>query len=173
MIAMHYVNDADAAEDIVQEFFIDFWEKRRDTPLKNSFEAYAVRAVKNQSISRIRSQNTQDKRLNQFGNETYTEIDDETSNFDKEALQLEVLRLIEQLPPERKKILLMSAKDGLSNKEIAEKLELSINTVKSQIVKAYAFIRENAKSTKISQDGRNANLFISHTAILIALLSVS
>lgn len=173
MIAMHYVHDEDTAEDIVQEFFIDYWENRRNTAVKVSFEAYAVRAIKNQSISALRSQNTQEKRLNQFGVETYSESEDETTGVDKEVLQMEVLRLIDQLPPERKKILLMSSKAGLSNQEIADQLGISINTVKSQIHKAYAYIRENVKPRQSLKNGEDTNSILSNTAILLALLSIS
>lgn len=172
MIAMHYVRDKDTAEDIVQEFFIDYWEKRRDTPIKISFEAYAVRAVKNQSISAIRSQNTKEKRLNQFGSETYSEFDVDSTGIDKEALQIEVLRLIEQLPAERKKILIMSSREGLSNQEIADRLGISINTVKSQIHKAYAFIRENVKPRKTLNNEHDTTSIL-NIAILLSLLSVS
>ncbi|ATP56256.1 hypothetical protein CPT03_07120 [Pedobacter ginsengisoli] len=173
MIAMHYVHDAATAEDIVQDFFIDYWENRRGTLIKVSFEAYSARAVKNKSISVIRSQHTQEKRLNQFGNETYTEIEEDSTGFDKDALQMEVLRLIEQLPAERKKILLMSSRDRLSNQEIADQLGISINTVKSQIYKSYNFIRENVNLRQPSNNGDDTVSILSNTAILLALLSVS
>jgi RNA polymerase sigma-70 factor (ECF subfamily) len=174
MISLHHVHDVAAAEDVVQEFFIDYWEKRKEIPLKGSFEAYAARAVKYKSISAMRSLTTDDKRLNKFGNETYSELDDDDSGSYRYSLQLQVLSLIDQLPPERRKVLLLSAKEGLSNQEIADHLGISIHTVKSQISKAYAFIRSNAKLSDGNPDsGKGGNDVLSNTAILIALLAIN
>lgn len=178
MVSMYYVQDEDLAEDVVQEFFIDYWEKQRNQSLKTTFQAYAVRAVKNQSISKIRTLNTDDKRLNKFATETYSDQStEETTEIDQEALQLEVLRLIDQLPTERKKILLMSSKQNLSNQEIANELGISIHTVKSQISKAYAYIRENVQlhihmEDNTPENQERLNAIVVKTLILFHLLSV-
>jgi RNA polymerase sigma-70 factor (ECF subfamily) len=141
MIAMGYVKDEDIANDIVQEFFIHYWEKRQNS-VKGTFEAYASQAVKNRCISFIRSRNTGEKRINQFGLDTCEKSDEEENAIDREMLKFLVFKAIDQLPPERKKIILLSGKQGLSNQQIANHLGISIHTVKSQLVKAYAFIRK-------------------------------
>lgn len=172
MMAMYYVKDSDVADDIVQEFFISYWEKHQSKPIKTSFEAYACKAIRNNSISKIRSQQTEDKRINKFGTETYQELEEESTSVDTELLKLEVLRLIELLPPERKKILLLSAKEELSYKEIAAQLGISINTVKSQMVKAYAFIREHAQVNNNDNSEPDKVDILLGSAFLFALLSV-
>lgn len=167
MCAVRYVNDHDIAKDIVQDFFINYWEKRQNS-LTGNFEGYAARSIKNRCISYIRSQQTADKRINQFGNETYCDVTDEDEEaIDKETLKLIIFKAIEQLPPERKKIILLSAKEGLSNKLIAEQLGISIHTVKSQLVKAYAFIR---KETQEIGGGPAGKVNKNYDAILSVLI---
>lgn len=166
MIAIRYVNDSDTAKDIVQDFFIHYWEKRQSS-LRGNFEAYAARSVKNRCISYLRSQQTTDKRINQFGNETYCDVEEEEELIDKETLKLMIFKAIDQLPPERKKIILLSAKQGLANKEIAEMLGISIHTVKSQLVKAYAFIREETQKIDNRSIGKVDKNFDALLTVLI------
>lgn len=166
MIAIRYVSDPDTAKDIVQDFFINYWEKRQES-LRGNFEAYAGRSIKNRCISHLRSRQTADNRINQFGSETYGEIDEEEELIDKEALRMMIFKAIDQLPPERKKIILLSAKEGLANKQIAEQLGISIHTVKSQLVKAYAFIR---KETQEIDSSSNKNINKSFDDVLPLLI---
>jgi RNA polymerase sigma-70 factor (ECF subfamily) len=60
-------------------------------------------------------------------------------------LQKKIDDSIEIMPPERKKIFLMSRYDGLKYKEIAEKLGISVKTVEAQMGKALKFLREELK----------------------------
>lgn len=171
MIAIGFVNDEDIAKDIVQEFFIHYWEKSRNT-LIGSFEAYAVRSIKNRCISYKRSQQTADNRINKFGNETYAESDEQDADVDKEILKLMIFKAIDQLPPERKKIILLSAKQGMANKQIADQLGISVHTVKSQLVKAYAFIRkETRESANQVIDMNNINFDLLLISLILSCLS--
>lgn len=145
MIALKYVYDPYLAEDIVQDFFINYWQRREEIQLQYSFEAYACQSVKNKCISWLRKQESADRRLKHY---SYPLSEDPvqlaTEAFGKDALELRILQLIDELPPERKKIFLLSTTGNLSYAQIAEKLSISVNTVKTQIVKAYAFLRKKA-----------------------------
>lgn len=145
MIALKHVNDPYVAEDIVQEFFIDFWERRDVIQLHTSFEGYASRSVRNKAISWLRKNETAARRVNDYNfpvSEDPIELAGEAAH--REDLELQILKLIDQLPPERKKIFLLSTAGNLTYAQIAESLGISINTVKTQIVKAYSFLRTNA-----------------------------
>ena len=169
MIAMRYVQDQDVANDLVQDFFINYWEKRQDS-VKVSFEAYASRSIKNRCISYLRSKQTDNKRIDKFGAETYTEVDDEERARDLDTLRFLVFKAIDQLPPERKKIMLLNGKEGLSNQQIADQLGISTHTVKSQLVKGYAFIRQQVKHEhQSSSDNFDAILSV---VILSALFTI-
>jgi RNA polymerase sigma-70 factor (family 1) len=142
LVAFRIVRDEGAAEDIVQDFFLHLWQRRNETPPINSFQAYATRAVKNGSISFLRKQQT-------LSDEQMSAIPDESNPFEEkeifisgEAITSRVMEVVELLPSERKKIFLLHVIDRLSYAQIAEKNNISLNTVKTQMKRAYAFIRE-------------------------------
>ena len=65
--------------------------------------------------------------------------------MDGNELQDKITETIEKLPPERKKVFVMSRFDNLKYKEIAEKLDISVKTVENQMGKALKFLREELK----------------------------
>ena len=141
LVAFRIVRDTGAAEDIVQDFFLDLWQRRTEIKSIDSFQAYATRAVKNGSISFLRKQQT-------LSDEQLIAVPDGANPFEEkelvisgEAMTAKVMQLVEQLPEERKKIFLLYVMDRLSYAQIAEKQRVSLNTVKTQMKRAYAFIR--------------------------------
>lgn len=145
MIALSYVKDPAVAEDLVQEFFVNYWQRRDLVKLQQSFEAYACRSVKNIAISWLRKEESAGRRLAGFIQPEYNDPEAEAALAnERDALELRVMQMIDELPPERKKIFLLSTQGGQTYKQIAEQLGISVNTVKSQIVKAYATLRQKA-----------------------------
>jgi RNA polymerase sigma-70 factor (ECF subfamily) len=142
LVAFRIVKDQDAAEDIVQDFFLDLWQRRTAITSIVSFQAYATRAVKNGSISFLRKQQS-------LSNSPLSAVPDNTDPLEErdlaisgEAITSRVMDAVELLPAERKKIFLSYVIDKLSYAQIAEKNNISLNTVKTQMKRAYAFIRE-------------------------------
>jgi RNA polymerase sigma-70 factor (ECF subfamily) len=64
---------------------------------------------------------------------------------DTESYLERISQLIEQLPPKRRQVLELNIVEQKSYQEIAEALDLSVNTVKEHIRKAYAFLRDKTK----------------------------
>lgn len=141
MVAFGIVKDQDAAEDIVQDFFLQLWQRRTEVTFVVSFQSYAARAVKNLSISHLRKQQTQFTQQPDAIPDDLDLIDEQEDLRSGETLTARVMELIQQLPAERKKIFLSYVVDRLSYAQIAEKNNISLNTVKTQMKKAYAFIR--------------------------------
>lgn len=145
MIAVNHVKDPFVAEDIVQEFFINFWQRQDKIKLHSSFEAYACRSVKYKSISWLRSQEVASKRISDYDYPLFEDpMETAFRGADQADLELKILKLIDELPTERKKILLLSTTGNYTYAQIADLLGISINTVKSQMVKAYASLRHKA-----------------------------
>lgn len=142
MIAIRYVGEIELAKDLVQEFFMYVWNKRTRIQLKSSFEAYAVRSVKNICVTYIKRQRDliiyQDGDLPEIAFDTDGTITDERLKAKIYSKLTEALAL---LPPERRKLFLMSNVQGLTYAEIAKQNNISVNTVKTQIKKAYATLR--------------------------------
>lgn len=134
------VEDENAARDIVQEFFLYCWRKRNTIKITHTFKSYAVRSVHNASLNYLKKANRTkleeihiiEACIKDFHLEENAE--DDTKN---NALWTAVSRL----PEQRKRIFLLSNIDGLKYQEIADKLGISINTVKTQIRLALQFLR--------------------------------
>ena len=141
--AVSYLKDEDAALDIVQETFIKLWEQRKSLKKDTNIESYIFTVTKNAVLTIFRKYSTEKKYLDYLKNKTVANSSgsEEVTNFD--FLQEHYEDLLQQLPPKRKNVFELSRKQGLSNKDIAEKLGISIKTVENQMTKALAFFKEN------------------------------
>lgn len=140
--AFTFVADKDACEDIVQEVFVKLWDNRNETDIETSVKSYLYQAVKHACLNSIKhidvSYNY--KKYNQNEIE-YDQLLDEDTITAKE-LEERIRLNIENLPPERKKIFILSRYENLKYKEIADQLGISIKTVENQMGKALATLRK-------------------------------
>lgn len=142
LLAYSVVKNKDVARDIVQEFFVKFWETQHTIPLREPFETYAARAVKNRSLDHIARQEVQDTHQQPFAAKSpeYPEAD----HGDREQFYQRLSHAIDCMPEQRRRVFLMSAADNKKYAEIARELNISINTVKFHIKAAYVFLRSEA-----------------------------
>jgi len=148
LIALRYVKDTQEAEDLVQEVFLHIWERRNQINIKDNLRNYLFNSVKNASINYVQ----RNKKLftaleNADLSSSFVDSDEE---FAKEEFASNVSRAIEKLPPQCKKIFLMAYLDNLSYQHIAETLQLSKNTVKTQMGIAYKLLREHLKDSIVN-----------------------
>ena len=135
--AVRYVQDAYSAEDIVQETFIQFWNKKETFEHINAVKAYLYKSVRNKCLNFIR-----DQAVLQRNKSTYDIESDEV--FEHHIIEEETFNIlfneIKNLPDSSKEVMLL-ALNGLKNQEIADELNVSINTVKTQKKIAYAKLK--------------------------------
>ncbi len=134
-----FLNDVDGAEDLVQEFFVKLWEKNLGEKLfARTLKAYLFASVKNRALN-IREKFDPLK-------EAYdvTSIDRIQIEYDDltENMLAKVESEIEKLPPRTKEVVCGVYVDGLQYKEIAQKLDVSVATVKTLLVNALKQLRE-------------------------------
>lgn len=143
LFATKIIEDEVAAEEIVQEFFVKFWEKRENIEIESSIKNYLFRSVKNLCLNHIkhnlvRAQYAQhvitEAEKNQY-RDNYIEID----------LQERIEKSIDALPEKRREIFRLSREEGLKYREIADKLKISIKTVEAQMGLAIKTLRESLK----------------------------
>lgn len=151
LVAYQMVKDEAAAEDIVQDFFINFWNRRNDIQIETSFQSYATRAVKNLSLSFLKKLPNAVELTEQTPLAIQTDyLEEEEAFLLKETADEKVLGLVNLLPDERKKVFLQYVVDGLSYAAIAEANNISVNTVKTQMKRAYAFLKAKAAEDPLS-----------------------
>ncbi|MFR2069665.1 MAG: RNA polymerase sigma-70 factor [Bacteroides nordii] len=145
-IAYEYIEDEYICQGIAEDVLLSVWEKRKQLDINISLKGYLIRSVRNRSIDYLRSnvQETKVVRMNTIDEYETCFIADEEL-FDKIALlELEdkIEEIVSTLPVECRTVFQMSRFEGLSNQEIAERLNISINTVKYHIKKALSVLKE-------------------------------
>jgi RNA polymerase sigma-70 factor (family 1) len=140
-LAYQITRDKHIAEDIVQDFFYHFWNAHRDKVIMSSFAGYAFKAIRNRSLDFLRN-NNRVIHEEELADDRAENAGEELQHLEaKEALYLRLELEIMNLPEQRRRIFLMSTREGLKYREIAEQLDLSINTVKTHIKLAYQQLR--------------------------------
>lgn len=131
-----------SAEDIVQNVFIKVWEQRARLKSDHSIKSFLYKSVYNEFIDLYRKNQS----LFSLEKTYYDALNSVVLEDDSESFQriLKVVnKEIESLPPKCKEVFILSKKEGLTNIEIAEHLDVSIKTVEAQITKAFSILRSS------------------------------
>ena len=153
--AMAYLKSESEVLDIVQEVFVNVWVNRKKLKKDSNLDAYLFTVAKNTIVSVFRKKLSEKDYLEHLKNKSITNSIDTESQFNYNQLSDKLNDLVEQLPPQRKKIYQMSKEQGLANKTIAAELGISIKTVEDHLSKASKFIKKN-----LTEYGFLALLFI-------------
>ena len=133
--------DKQAAEDVVTDIFIKLWEKRADFNTEENIKAFLYISTKN-ACRNILKHKTHVRKYEESGE---FPVFDEDLVLDK-ILFTEVYwalyKAIEKLPHQCQNVLKMSYLEQMKNQEIADKLNISINTVKTQKARAILLLRK-------------------------------
>ncbi|UNY98758.1 RNA polymerase sigma-70 factor [Zhouia spongiae] len=139
LVAYYYVKDADEAEDIVQDVFARIIATGKDRKVEN-LKAYIFTAVRNQSLNSV-----QRKKISYSIDHNAFELSGSQSSKEEEMVSEEKKSLlhaiVRKLPEQCRQVFLLCAIEGLKYHEAADKLDISINTVKAQMKKAYRILR--------------------------------
>lgn len=139
--ALKFVKSREFAEDIFQDVFTTIWKTRRFIDPNASFSSYLYTIVKNRVLNQLRDQTKEqqikDKILSQAIDYTDSTVDHILSNDLKELIK----HAVEQLTPKQRKIFEMSREGLMSHQEIADTLNISVNTVQQHISSSLKTIR--------------------------------
>lgn len=137
--------DKSLAEDITQTCFLRIWEKREDIDPDKGFSAYIYTIARNLVYKETERVVLESKFIS-LSQEKNTEINNDTvEKLDASFIESYIDEIIDQLPPSRKEIFILSRKHGLSNKEISLRLSLSEKTVETQIYRSLQYLKEKLK----------------------------
>lgn len=141
LYASKIINETGITEEIVSDCFIKIWEKRQQLHIQKSVKHYLFLMLRNAIIDHLRKP--------YFDSELRFDIPDlpDESVFDDQQTFGQLYQCIDKLPPQRRQILEMIAFENMSYKETAQKLSISVNTVKTQMGRAYKFLKETLDPT--------------------------
>jgi RNA polymerase sigma-70 factor (ECF subfamily) len=147
----NYLFDHQASEDIVQDLFIYIWENADTIHITSSLNSYMQTSIKNRCLNYLKSLKiTDDYKVLDFNISLITEhVFDSTSKEDKEIVYHQILKVVNTLPEKMQQIVRLKFLHGYKYKEIAEELDISINTVKTQLKRAKSKIIEMITSILI------------------------
>jgi RNA polymerase sigma-70 factor (ECF subfamily) len=139
--AQTLINDPDQAHDIVQNVFLKTWKSRKKLKNQFSIQSFLYKSVYNEFINNYQK-NKAMMLLQQKYLESLGEVLEETDENIMERMITVVNTEIKNLPPKCQKVFILSKKEGLTNVEISEHLNVSIKTVEAQITKAFTILRK-------------------------------
>lgn len=143
LTAVRIVRDKDLAEDVVQEVFLQIWNKRETLQVPSSLKAYLHKAVINHSLNYHAKQKSVLKREEFYHNETASDINTTEQKIFSEETQNRIDQVIDSIPEGCRRVFILRRHENLSYKQIAETLDISVKTVENHITKALRILRAN------------------------------
>lgn len=162
-LAFSYVRRHEIAEEIVNDVFINIWNKAAGLEINQSFKNYMVRSVANASINYLKKEKVYAEKQEKYTRWTENTFRIEEDLEERELILLRLEKALELLPPQCKKVMMMSRFEKLKQQEIADRLNISIKTVKNHLTYGFSKIRDT-----LASDGIVFNL--SNILIVFSLL---
>ncbi len=130
---IRYIKNKEEAEEITQEVFVRLWNRRFDLKTELSFSSYLFMIAKNAVIDLLRKRQKESSLNEEITPDVNAIAEKSNNSVEYKELNEIVKNSILQLPEKRRQIFLLSRNEGLTYKEIAEKLNISIKTVESHM----------------------------------------
>ncbi|HHG84000.1 MAG TPA: RNA polymerase sigma-70 factor, partial [Bacteroidetes bacterium] len=134
--ARKLLGNMEEAEELVQDLFVQLWDKRDQLPEAMSMRSYLFTAARNRCLNVIRHRKVRDKHQEAVKMAPSEFASDPAQELEHAELQARIGGAIEKLPRRCREVFRMSRFEGLKYSEIAEKLNISPRTVEKQIGKA-------------------------------------
>ena len=140
------LKDMDAAEDIVQEFFYNFWKNRETFNPKLSLNAYLYQSIRNNALHQLEHQAVKQTFVQNVMND-YKDVQPSESQEDVEMHELNnvINATLQQMPERCSRIFRMNRFEGKKYREIADILSISVKTVEADMGKALQIFRKSLK----------------------------
>lgn len=139
--AYNVLKDKAACEDIVQDLFIQLWQKRETLQITTSLRAYLYTAVRYNVFRLIRTGKVRGEVFEYI--EERMEAIPADHLLEQREMSLQVAKAVAALPEKCREVYKLSREEELSHKEIATKLNISTKTVENQITIALKRVRSS------------------------------
>jgi RNA polymerase sigma-70 factor (family 1) len=134
LAAFGYLKDAGVAEEIVNDVFVRLWELADTIQIESSLKAYIYRSVINRSLNELDKTKRDQQNQVEFSRRPEDRV--EIKAMEDNELKIKLYKAVDQLPEQCRKVFTMSRFEGLKQQEIADRLDISIKTVKNHITHA-------------------------------------
>ncbi len=148
--AEQLIKDKAASDDIVADVFIKLWQKHAHFPSEERIKSFLYICTRNACLDFIKHQRITRRSEQAIADNTVLQEDFALNQIIRTELYWHLYNAIEQLPTECRRIFKMSFLEEMKNQEIADKLSLSIKTVKNQKARAIVLIRKRLLGERLA-----------------------
>lgn len=150
-IALKYLKNTQMAEDAVQHVFVKLWESTSDIHIEINLKNYLYTMTKNYILNQIRDRKDEISLNYMSAQIDIPGQDDVIKAMNDKQMRNLLYRGVESLPPQKKEICLRKLETDDSNQQIADKMGISVNTVKSHYQESIKFLRSYFDEIKIKK----------------------
>ncbi len=132
-VAVRILRNRSEAEDVVQEAFLEAW-KRAGTfdARRGSASAFVLSIARSRALDRVRSRGSSDRALSALGREDEPPVPLPIESAEQRQARDRIQAALATLPPEQRQVLELAYFEGLTQREIAERLSHPLGTVKTR-----------------------------------------
>ena len=137
-----YIDDMGVVDDLIQDAWLKLWEQQTGFPNENALKVYLYRAIRNAALNHLRTQMHEQERYQALYKQR---MEDEEPTILNEIIEAEIYAMLNEAFSELSescKRVYMESLRGKSQKEIAESLNISVNTVKKHINNANHYLKK-------------------------------
>lgn len=147
-IAYRFLKSEEEAEDATQYLFMKLWEQRTNFSFESGvFRSLLFTILKNYILNELRHRSLVFEKLYEMAQQVNDEDEDDfLTQFENGELGKFLRVAIDKLPPQKQKICLLKIEYGLSNQEIADRMGITVPTVKSHYTQAIKALRNEIES---------------------------
>ncbi|QDH81219.1 RNA polymerase sigma-70 factor [Echinicola soli] len=134
-----FVFEPEVCQDIVQNIFIHIWEQAEYLTITVSLKSYLYKAVRNRCLNHIRNLNIQDKHHLLY---IEASLNDSQAGWEDTEITQKIESAIDELPPKMAEIFKLKYLEEKTLRDIAAQLDISENTIKTQLLRAKGKLRK-------------------------------
>ncbi len=153
-VAFRIANDREDAEEVTQEVFLTIYRKLKNFRFQSSFRTWVYKITTNSAINYCKKRSKEKNRTVAYNDDLklasfHSEIE---KQIDKEHQEETITSMLETLKPDQRACIVLRNIEGLSYKEIAESLEININTVRSRLKRAREILLAHSKQRGVENE---------------------
>ena len=140
-----FLKDLENSKEIVHDVFVNLWERRETIDTSKPVKAYLYTSVHNRCLNYIRDHKKFNYSIERIEDLNPEAILEDSDNLITDEIKDKIAKTLELLPERARTIFELSRFEGLKYQEIADKLNISVKTVETNMSKALKLFRENLK----------------------------
>ena len=144
VVAANKLGDLFQAQEIVQEIFLDLWRRREKLAVTENLNGYLATALKYKVIN-LRQKRTVEQKYVEHAKKSDVQAYSMENYLQFDELKAKLERLVAKLPEKCQMVYKLSREEGLSQKEIAQKLEITEKTVEAHLTRALKTLKSGLR----------------------------